>query len=104
MSTNKITFLHDIYPDSICFLNNPKSAILHINDFLEWRTFLNYLEIDKVYVVSLEYVPFWGLFDSDYPIITLSEPILITKNSSPETISKFVKKQIIQAHLVFNFF
>ena len=33
-------------------------------------------------------------YDEDSPVITLSKPILITRNSNPRTISKFIKERI----------
>jgi hypothetical protein len=74
MTINNITFLHDIIPSDMFIINNPSITIHHINDFLQWKLFLNKLEIDKAYVVILEFVPFWDFYNSNGPTILLSNP------------------------------
>jgi hypothetical protein len=60
------------------------------------KLFLANLEKDKAYVLIFEL--FLSEFhENDIPVITLSEPILITKNSNPALISKFLINQTILA-------
>jgi hypothetical protein len=102
LSISRITFLKDIVPSDITIINNPSISIHHINDFIEWKFFLNQLEVDKVYVVTLEFVHIWDYYNSDGPIITLSNPFLITKNSNARVISNFVLEKIIEAIICFD--
>lgn len=75
---------------------------LYFFDSLEITIFLDTLEVDKVYVVCFEYISSWNLHDEDSPVITLSKPILITRNSNPRIISNFIKSQIDLACLSYN--
>jgi hypothetical protein len=36
----------------------------------------------------------WFTYEEDSPVISLSKPILITKNSNPRLISNFIKNQV----------
>jgi hypothetical protein len=94
MTINKITFLESIIPNDIFCLNNSMINRLYFFDSLEITIFLDTLEVDKVYVVCFEYISSWNLHDEDSPVITLSKPILITRNSNPRIISNFIKSQI----------
>jgi hypothetical protein len=94
MSISKITFLHEIIPNDIFILNNPYVNRLYFNDTIEINQFLNELKNDTVYVVTLEFVYSWLLYEEDGPIINLTKPILITKNSNPRVISNFIKNRI----------
>jgi hypothetical protein len=67
---------------------------LYFNDYIEIAQFLSKLEIDKVYVVTFNFIISWLLYKEEGPIINLSKPILITKNSNPRLISKFLKSRI----------
>lgn len=70
-----------------------------MNDWIQWAEFLDKLQKDWKYVVSLEFVITWNTYDSDGPTIILSKPILVESNSNPILISKFVNDRIIQACL-----
>ena len=94
MSLNKITYLDQILENKILIISDPYTDIFYFNDSLEIHQFLERLEKDKVYVLSLEFILTLLTYDDDSPIITLSKPILITKNSNPRTISKFIKERI----------
>ena len=58
------------------------------------KTFLNTLETDKFYVVTFEFIPSMNMYDNDGPILLLGKPIIITKNSNPITISKYIKERM----------
>lgn len=97
MSITNITYLDKIIPNNMfCFTNSDK-ARLYFNDNLELKLFLNNLDHDSVYVVTFELILSWLAYDENLPIIILSKPILITKNSNPEVISKFIKNRIYDA-------
>nr|AWX52927.1 hypothetical protein [Lactarius sp. (in: basidiomycete fungi)] len=94
MSLNKITYLDQILENKILIISDPYTEIFYFNDSLEIHQFLERLEKDKVYVLSLEFILSWLSYDEDSPVITLSKPILITKNSNPRTISKFISERM----------
>jgi hypothetical protein len=94
MSLNKITYLDQILENKILIISDPYTDILYFSDSLEIHQFLQRLEKDKVYVLSLEFILSWLTYDEDSPVITLSKPILITRNTNPRTISKFIKERI----------
>jgi hypothetical protein len=67
---------------------------LYFTDIIEIKHFLDTLEIDKVYVATFEFHLSDLSDNEDPPVITLSKPILLTKNSNPTLISKFILNQI----------
>jgi hypothetical protein len=97
MTINNITFLSSIYPHGLLFFNNPTTTRFYFSDYLDVKLFLDSLEIDKTYVISFEFIVSWLSYDEKSPVFTLSEPILITKNSNPRVISNFISKQITKA-------
>lgn len=97
MSITNITYLKDIIPNKFFLFSNYESVFLYFTDIIEIKQFLQELEMDKVYVVTFELVVS-DLIDTERPpVIVLAEPILITKNSRPLLISKFIRNQIIRA-------
>jgi len=101
MSLNKITYFHDIIPHDIIILNNVTTTIFHFSDIIKITQFLDSLEADKVYVVNLEFVYSFLIYDSDAPTINLYKPILITKNSNPRLICNHIKNQISEICITF---
>nr|YP_009487317.1 hypothetical protein [Russula virescens]AWB36219.1 hypothetical protein [Russula virescens] len=94
MSRNKINFLRDFIPNDFFFIKDPLIKIFHIPDFLEWQLFLNELSESKFYVIEVEFVPNWDLYDEDGPTIKLCKPFLVTKFSNPSLISDFIMSKI----------
>jgi hypothetical protein len=95
MSINRITYFHQIIPSNFFVFADFSFHLLYFTDFIEVKQFLNLLEIDKVYVLTFElHVSDFNDDDEDVPVITLCKPILITKNSNPVLISKFLLHQI----------
>jgi|HubBroStandDraft_1064217.scaffolds.fasta_scaffold22055_3 hypothetical protein len=98
MSTNKITFLHDFLPND--YKNNliyyPESSItrFYFSDYIEVDQFLDGLDDDKLYVLSLELVYCWESYDDNSPVIVLSKPFLVTKDSNPRLISRYLQYKI----------
>jgi len=98
MSINNITFVDQFFPKGILFISDPIVNRFYFNDILEITQFLGSLKGDKVYVLSLELVYSWLIYDDeDCTVITLSKPILITKNSNPRVISNFIKSRLFLA-------
>ena len=93
MSINKITYLDQIIQNKFFVFADFHSYFLYFTDFIEVKQFLDKLEIDKIYVLTFE-LHMSEFTDDDLPVITLSKPILVTKNSSPILISKFLLNQI----------
>jgi hypothetical protein len=93
-SINRITYLEDFFNHDICILINPDVTIFNFSDSLEVKHFLEDLREDKLYVVIFEFVTSFNTYNEDGPNIILSKPILITKNSNPQTISKFIHSRI----------
>ena len=92
MSTNKITFLEEYYPhDMFCFSNNLITWFF-FNDNFEVIDLLSNLEHEQklmwLHLRLLSWLTCW----EEMPSITLSKPILITKNSNPELISNYLKE------------
>lgn len=47
--------------------------------------------------MTFDFIVSWLGFDEDMPVISLSKPIVITKNSNPKIIADFLNNKIIQA-------
>jgi len=96
MSINKITYLNQLIPNNFFVFADFIFYHLFFTDFKEVKQFLDQLEIDIVYVLTFELhmSECSENEDVDIPVITLSKPILVTKNSNPVLISKFLLNQI----------
>jgi hypothetical protein len=55
---------------------------------------MNYLDSEKCYVLTFELFLIEPYDEDDIPVITLCNPILVTKNSNPILISKFLLNKI----------
>jgi RNA recognition motif-containing protein len=98
MSISKITYLKDIIPFKYFVWSDYDYTIFYFSDIIEIKLFLKELEIGKAYVVTFELIISESHDDEiNSPVITLSDPILVTKNSNPLIISKFINNQLIQA-------
>ncbi len=93
-SINRITYLEDFFNHDICILLNPEVTIFNFSDSLEVKTILENLMQDKIYVVTFEFICSFTTYNEDAPTINLSKPIIITKNSNHQTISKFIYSRI----------
>jgi hypothetical protein len=97
MSINEITFLHGTLPTSISnsmFNSSISNIRFYFNDYSEVKQFLNKLDSDKIYVLSLELVLSWPLYIEDDPVIVLSKPFLVTRNSNYKLISEYIQSRI----------
>jgi hypothetical protein len=94
MSITSITFLDQFYPNEMFCFTNYEETSFPFCDTLDLTIFLESLEIDNVYVVTFEFIYSTLMYSEDTPTINLCKPILITKNSSPKVISKFLNDRI----------
>jgi len=94
MTIDNITYLDQLHPNKLFVFSNPIISRFYFNDYLEVKHFLNTLEVDKTYVITFEFILSLLLFEEDSPVLILSKPILITKNSNPRIISNFIKNQV----------
>jgi len=94
MSINRITFCDEIISHDFWVFSRCQMTNFNYTDKLEVSKFLETLESGKVYVVTFEFVYSFDLYDEDRPTINLTRPILVTKNSNPELISKILQKLI----------
>jgi hypothetical protein len=102
MSINKITYLQDIIPHKFFVFSEYDYTIFYFSDSLDIKLFLRELEIGKAYVVTFELIISEIIDIENPPVITLSKPILVTKNSNPLLIAKFINNQLVQADNNFN--
>jgi hypothetical protein len=94
MSIKNITYLDQILENRLFIFNNLSIEWLHFSDYIEIKSFLDSLEIDKTYVITFDFIISWLSYDEDSPVINLSKPILITKNSNPRLIADFIKVEL----------
>jgi hypothetical protein len=94
MTISNITYLDQLQTNRLFLFSNPSITRFYFQDYLELKQFLNNLEVDKTYIITFDFIMSWLLFEEDSPVISLSKPILITKNSNPRLISDFIKQQI----------
>lgn len=105
MTITTITFLHDIIPDfvGIHVFSNPRIWLLHFWDILEVSQFLNKLECEKTYVISLQLINLHSQYIEGDPAITLTNPFIICKDSDPILISDYISDQLIKTCETFTF-
>lgn len=95
---NKITYLDQFNKYKYFIFANYLFHPLYFADFIEIKQFLDLLEIDKVYVLTLDlHITYCSDEDEDNPVISLTKPILVTRNSSPFLISKFILNRMNKA-------
>lgn len=97
LSINKMTFLDDIIEGeklSKCYLGNVYTHRFYFNDYNEIQDFLNNLDNGKSYLITLEFILSWLIHDENSPVIILSKPILVSRDSNPWLISNFIKTRI----------
>lgn len=63
-------------------------------DIFELSQFLNDLDEGKTYVLTFDFVLSWLNYDEDSPVINLSKPIIITKNSNPRLLCNFIQNKL----------
>jgi hypothetical protein len=98
LTTNKITFLNDLFDDSdftdIVYIRKSEFTWFHFNDFKEITDFLETLYHDKCYIITFDLILNPELYCIGEPSLNLGIPILITKDSNPWLISKYLVEKI----------
>ena len=101
MSLKKITFLDDILlseKSSIFYLYQAGIAKLSYCDSGDiFFSFLNGLTQNKTYVVCPELVYSSVFYQIGDPVIILSKPFLVTKESNADIVSKFIIERVVSA-------
>jgi hypothetical protein len=105
ISQTKITFINDCFDQDdenqsyenqsdIIYFRNSNFIWFHFNDIQEINDFLDLLDHDKIYIVSFELIVDKLSYEFGDPTIVLSKPILITRESNPWLISKYLQGKI----------
>ena len=114
MTINRITYLSDVMPHIHCYLSNSLSCYFYFNDYIEVKKFLDQLEKNQVYVITLDLASdLVGTYNSSFnheqtleedntPNISLSKPILVTSNSDPNLISNYILNRLKLASIIYN--
>lgn len=105
MSINNITYLDQFHTYKFFIFADYLFHPLYFADFIEVKKFLELLEYNKVYVVTLDlHISYFSDEGEDNPVISLTKPILITRNSNPNLICKFILNRMnkVDEHLELN--
>lgn len=96
MTRNNITFLQDVIINYNGIFNIPDAFTtrFYFSDTFEVTQFLENLDSNKSYVLSIEFIYSWLTYEEDTPVIILSKPFLVTKESDPLIISKYLQYRI----------
>jgi len=94
ISISRVSYLEELLKYDTCIFNDCHFRILEFSDNLEIKNFLSELEEDKIYVVILEFIYSFLTYNEEGPTINLAKPILVTKNSNPDILSKFIHERI----------
>lgn len=94
MSINKITCLDQFHPNTFSVFTNPSHYMLETLSLSEFKDFIDSLEAEKAYVATFYFLTSWYTYDEDDPGISLTKPIIITKNSNPILISNLISNRI----------
>ena len=94
LSISRISYINDL--DLAVFTDFESEKIEIFNKFTieETTDFLNKLEDNESYMLEIGFVPNIALWDLDAPLMSLSNPVLINRNSSPTTINKFILERL----------
>jgi hypothetical protein len=94
LSFDKITYLDDL--NSVKYVDyNFKNYDLYFFDTNEICAFLNILDENSNYVLSLEFIPDVQKLHKNNPQIFLSRPIIVNKSSYPDVISLFLHARLL---------
>lgn len=107
LSINQITFVKDVFGKSndsasINYLENAHITWFKFWDKCEVKDFIELLDDNKAYLVSFELILDMESFEQGDPTLLISSPILISKDSNPKLISKFISKKAISACYSYN--
>jgi len=96
MTRNNITFLQDVIINYNGIFNIPDAFTtrFYFSDTFEVTQFLDNLDGNKSDVLSIELIYSGLTYEEDTPVIILSKPFLVTKESDPLIISKYLQYRI----------
>jgi hypothetical protein len=103
LSINKITYLEDIlnekenYHLNIFFLRKPNLLWLSFSDYKEIMNLLCLLDHNKAYIVTFDLILDQSGYQLGDPSIILGSPILISKDSNPWLISKYLSSKVVKS-------
>jgi len=109
LSINQITFVKDVFRKSndsasINYFENAHITWFKFWDKCEVKDFIELLDYNKAYLVSFELILDMEGFEQGDPTLLISSPILISKDSNPKLISKFISKKAISACYNYNLY
>ena len=94
LSISKISYLDDLDIPIIPDFESQKIEYFRKFTIKETNEFLNKLEDNESYILETSFIPNIALYDLDAPEMLLSKPLLINKNSSSTTITKFILERL----------
>lgn len=94
LSISRISYLNDLDIPAFVDFESEKIEIFSKFTIKETTDFINKLEDNESYVVDIGFIPNITLWDPDAPLMSLSKLILINRNSSSTTITKFILERL----------
>lgn len=95
-SITKINYLDEVIPNNMFISNNNNNnqSIFYFSDVEEIIKWLNTLDENQCYVVTFDFILSILTYNEDSPVINLTKPILVSRDSNPRLISDFLKQRI----------
>jgi hypothetical protein len=94
LSISRISYINDLDIPAFADFESEKIEIFSKFTIKETTDFLNKLEDNESYIVDIRFIPNIVLWDLDAPQLSLANPVLINRNSSPVTINKFIMERL----------
>ena len=94
LSISRISYINDLDVPAFADFESEKIEIFNKFTIKETTDFLNKLEDNESYIAEIGFIPCFTLWDLDAPQMSLSNPVLINRNSSPTTINKFILERL----------
>lgn len=94
LSISRISYINDLDIPAFPDFETEKTEIFRKFTIIEFTNFLNKLEDNESYIVDIRFIPNIVLWDLDAPQMSLSNSILINKNSSGVIINKFIMERL----------
>jgi len=94
VSISRISYLNDLDTPVIPDFESEKIKIFREFTIKETKEFLNKLEDNETYILDISFIPNIALWDLDAPEMLLSNTLLINRNSSSTTITKFILERL----------
>jgi hypothetical protein len=93
LSVDKISFLDDI-ESAVIIDDKVRKEEIFLNNTEDIPNFINKLENNQDYIVSIAFVRDLINFSKHHPQMILSRSVLVNKFSSPTTITKFIDERL----------